>query len=209
MSLKKTNLILVISGIAIIGIIISYFPFHVLATGFARYGYWLLFVGVFLEGEAMLLAAGVCAYLGYLDIFLVIPIACLAIIAGDNAQYWLGRKLGKAFLNKYSVFQKINGKFNHHSNKIILFSRFLFGMRVATILMAGANNFNYKKFLKFNAISGILWVIAIAFLGFVFGASFVLLRKILKYSALAITVLVILGIVIYYFITKKTKKKII
>ena len=100
MSLKKTNLILVISGIAIIGIVISYFPFHILASGFARYGYWLLFVGVFLEGEAVLLAAGICAYLGYFNIFLVVLIACLAIIAGDNAQYWLGRKLGKEFFQK-------------------------------------------------------------------------------------------------------------
>lgn len=206
MFLKKTNLIFLISTLALIGIIISYFPFHVLATGFARYGYWLLFVGVFLEGEAVLLTAGVFAYLGYFNLFWVVVIACLAIIAGDNAQYWLGRKLGKKFLQKYSRFKKLNNKFNNHTNKILLASRFLFGMRSATMLMAGANNFNYKRFLKFNAVSGILWVIAVALLGFVFGASFVFLRKILKYSALAITILVVLGILIYYFMSKKLDK---
>ena len=141
--------------------------------------------------------------MGYLNIFLVVLLACLAIIAGDNVQYLLGRKLGKEFLQQYSFFRKVNNKFNHHTNKIILASRFLFGMRVATMLMAGANNFNYKKFLKFNAISGILWVKAVALLGFVFGASFVLLRKVFRYSVLAITVLIIFGILVYYFISRK------
>lgn len=207
MPITKTNLIIIIIAIAFFGIIISYFPFHILAQGFARYGYWLLFIGTFLEGEAVLLAAGIFAYFGRFNILLVILIASLAIILGDNIQYFIGRKLGKEFLEKRSRFKKLNGKFQNHTNKILLLSRFMFGMRVATMLMAGANNVDHKKFFKFNAISGILWVIAIAGLGFVFGASFVLLKKILKYSALAITALVVLGILIYYFINKKAHLK--
>lgn len=202
MHLSKTKLILLIAGIAGTGVIISYFPFHILAQGFSRYGYWLLFIGTFFEGEAIVLAAGIFSYLGYFNILLVMLIASLAIIAGDNFQYWIGQKLGQEYLKKYYCFRKLNGKFQKHTNKILLASRFMFGMRVATMMMAGASNMNHKKFFKFNVISGILWVIAIAGLGYVFGASFILLKKILKYSALSITALVILGIIIFYFIKK-------
>ena len=196
--LKKKSFLLVIAGIASIGIIISYFPFHVLANGFARYGYWLVFIGTFLEGEAVVLAAGVFSFFGTFNLWLVMLIASLAIILGDNFQYYLGKKLGKRFLKKFPRFCKLNGKFNKHSNKILLASRFMFGMRLACMTMAGANRVNWKKFFKFNTVSGIAWVMVMAFLGYAFGASFILLKKILKYSALSITVLVVLAIIIYH-----------
>ncbi|MAG44675.1 hypothetical protein CL633_02195 [bacterium] len=196
--LKRKSFLILIAGIASIGIIISYFPFYILANGFVRYGYWLVFVGTFLEGEAVLLVAGFVSYLGEFNLWSVILIACLAIILGDNFQYYMGMKLGKRFLKKFPCFKKLNGKFNKHSNKILLASRFMFGMRMACITMAGANRVNWKKFFKFNALSGVAWVMIMVFLGYAFGASFILLKKILKYSALSITVLIILAIIIYH-----------
>lgn len=196
--LKRKSFLILIAGIAGIGIAISYFPFHVLANGFARWGYWLVFIGTFLEGEAVLLAAGFATYMGIFNLRIVILIACLAIILGDNFQYYLGMKLGKRFLKKFPCFKKLNGKFNKHSNKILLASRFMFGMRIACMTMAGANKVDWKKFFKFNAVSGIIWVMIMAFAGYTFGASFMLLKKILKYSALCITIFALLIILIYH-----------
>jgi len=200
---KKIKIIILIAVIIVAGIVVSYFPFHVLANGFARYGYWIVLLGAFFEGEVVLLAAGVFAYLGYFNIWLVILIGFLGIIAGDNFQYYLGRKLGKNFLEKYSCFKKINNKFNNHISKILLGSRFMFGTRIACMMMAGANKISWKKFFKFNAISGIIWVIIVALLGFVCGASFVSVKRFMRYGILLTTLLIGLGILIYYLFFRK------
>lgn len=204
--LSKKIIFIAILGIAGIGILVSYFPFQILTQGFSRYGYGLLFLGTLLEGEAILLAGGIFAYFGHFNLFLVMLVASVAIILGDNIQYFIGRKLGKNYFEthnnflfiKKKHFEKIRHKFNNHTHKILLASRFLFGARVATMVTAGAIKMPYKKFLKFNILSCLSWTVIIAFSGFAFGASFILLRKVLKYSALSITVLVILVILIYY-----------
>jgi len=203
--LSKKILFTVILGISAIGLVISYFPFQILDQGFSRYGYGLLFLGTFLEGEAFLLAGGIFAYLGHFNLLLVMLVASVAIILGDNLQYFIGRKLGKNYFKshdhflfiKKEHFEKISKQFNNHTHKILLVSRFLFGARVATMVTAGAIRMPYKKFLKFNILSCLSWTVIISLIGFAFGASFILLRKVLKYSALSITVLVVLGVLIY------------
>ena len=68
---------------------------------FVRYGYFVVFVGVMLEnvgiplpGEAILLAAGFFAYQGHFALPVVMGVAAMGAILGDNAGYGVGRRLG-------------------------------------------------------------------------------------------------------------------
>src|SRR2546428_7429010 len=81
---------------------------HWVLTLFGRYGYAALFVGVFLEnlgipvpGETVLLAAGFFAKQGTLRLSIVIPYAIVAAILGDNFGYWIGRRGGRRFIERY------------------------------------------------------------------------------------------------------------
>jgi membrane protein DedA with SNARE-associated domain len=70
-----------------------------------QYGYVGLAVGVFLEsmglpvpGETALIAAAFAAARGILSLPVVIGVAALAGILGDNMGYYLGRRLGREWL---------------------------------------------------------------------------------------------------------------
>src|ERR671919_2595035 len=99
---------------------------------FARYGYAVIFVGVLLEnagvpapGHTVVLAGAFLAQGGRLSIGWVFAVACVAAICGDNAGYWLGRKGGRAIVERHRKLlhlsearQKwIEGFFERHGAK--------------------------------------------------------------------------------------------
>jgi membrane-associated protein len=59
-----------------------------------------LFLGFFLPGDTLLIAAGVYAKQGKLSIASVILVAGIAAIAGDSTSYFIGRKLGRRVFRK-------------------------------------------------------------------------------------------------------------
>src|SRR5205814_8105329 len=81
-----------------------------MASLVADYGLFLLFVliamesaGVPLPGETALVAAGVLASRGDMDIVAVIAAAATAAIVGDNIGYWAGRLGGRRSLERWEA----------------------------------------------------------------------------------------------------------
>src|SRR3984957_15202518 len=109
------------------------------------FGYPLLFLvvmaessGVPVPGETGLIPAAGAASQGKLAIELVIPIAALAAIVGDNIGYQIGRKGGRWILERPGRFERqrrqglVTGEpfFERHGSKAMFFGRFLLGLRV-------------------------------------------------------------------------------
>jgi membrane protein DedA with SNARE-associated domain len=148
------------------------------------FGYPLLFLVVMAEssglpvpGETGLIAAAVAASRGKLQIELVIPIAALAAIIGDNIGYQIGRKGGRWLLERPGRFQSqrqqvlITGEpfFERHGPKAVFFGRFLLGLRVWASWLAGATHMRWRSFLFWNACGGICWATAIGLLAYFLG----------------------------------------
>lgn len=147
-------------------------------------GYPLLFLvvmaessGVPVPGETGLLAAGVLASKGTVQIELVIPIAAAAAIIGDNIGYVIGRRGGRWLLERPGRFhaQRLkaleNGEafFERHGPKAVFFGRFLLGLRVWASWLAGATHMNWRSFVFWNACGGICWATAIGLLAYFVG----------------------------------------
>ncbi len=182
---------------------------------FTAYGYWVVFFGVMLEdagvpvpGETVLLAAGFFAAQGHFNLFLVMIIAATGAIIGDNAGYLVGRKVGRATLERYGRrvwlspqrLAKMDGFFAKHGNKAILFARFVTGIRVFAALFAGAARMKWSSFVLYNIAGAMLWSVAITLLGFFFGHSWNLLERWLgRTGIIALVVLCVAAGGVYLF----------
>jgi membrane protein DedA with SNARE-associated domain len=149
-------------------------------------GYPLLFVlvmsessGVPIPGETALIAAGVLASKGTLQIEVVIAIAAAGAIVGDNIGYLIGRKGGRWLLERPGRFstQRLQvlatGEpfFERHGPKAVFFGRFVLGLRVWASWLAGATNMPWHKFVLWNALGGICWAILVGTIAYILGSS--------------------------------------
>ena len=182
-----------------------------LLSYFAQYGYWVVFFGVMLEnagvpvpGETILLAAGFFAAQGNFNLWQVMAIAAAGAVLGDNAGYWIGRKIGRATLERYGRYVGLTKAriahtdrfFDAHGDKTILVARFITGLRVFAALLAGSSRMQWPTFALFNMLGAVLWSVTITLAGFFFGRSWDLLEKWIKGAGL-----IALGLVVVIFIT--------
>ncbi|MGW5047070.1 DedA family protein [Streptomyces griseoluteus] len=148
-------------------------PLAPLAPLLGHYGYWAVGAVVFLEdfgvpapGETILLAAGVYAGAGELNIVAVAVIAFVAAVLGDNVGYVIGRTGGRAFVERWGRyilltpqrFEAAEAFFRRHGGKIVTVARFVEGLRQANGIIAGTTGMPWHRFLAFNALGAALWV---------------------------------------------------
>jgi membrane protein DedA with SNARE-associated domain len=147
-------------------------------------GYPLLFLivmgeasGVPVPGETALITASILASRGKLQIELVIVLAAVAAIVGDNIGYLIGRKGGRWLLERpgrfYSQRRQVleTGEpfFKRHGSKAVFFGRFILGLRVWASWLAGATHMNWRSFVLWNALGGICWAATIGLLSYYLG----------------------------------------
>jgi len=150
------------------------------------FGYPLLFVlvmsesaGVPIPGETALIAAAVLASSGKLEIGVVIAVAALAAIVGDNIGYVIGRKGGRWLLERPGAFERqrhevlIVGEpfFEKHGPKAVFFGRFVLGLRVWASWLAGATRMHWRSFVMWNALGGICWATGVGLIAYFLGHS--------------------------------------
>lgn len=139
------------------------------------YGYWVLFAGTFLEGEAILIMAGFLAFGGYLDIGGVILTSWAGSFFGDQFYFYLGRIKGKAVLLR---FHRIARKFREalrliakYGNFVAFISRYTYGFRIVLPIILGITTLPARTFLWINLVSALSWAIIFSLAGFLFGKS--------------------------------------
>lgn len=138
-----------------------------------HYGYWAVGAVVLVEdfgvpapGETILVAAGVYAGAGRLDIVAVAAIAFVAAVLGDNIGYLIGHSGGRAFVHRWGRYVLLTPKrfqaaeefFGRHGGKIVTVARFIEGLRQANGIIAGTTGMPWLRFLAFNALGAALWV---------------------------------------------------
>jgi len=137
------------------------------------YGYAMIAVGTFLEGETVLLIGGYLAHAGYLALPWVMVTAFLGSFAGDQLFFFIGRKKGMAFLEKRPQWQlkssRVLSLLHRRQNSVIVSFRFLYGLRTVTPFLIGASGVRPVKFMLLNAVGAAVWAVAVALLGYLLG----------------------------------------
>jgi membrane protein DedA with SNARE-associated domain len=137
------------------------------------YGYPAILVVTFLEGESIVILAGIAAADGLMSLPLIIATALAGSFVGDQFYYTLGRRFGTRILDRWPV---LSGKtawafrlVRKHETLFILSFRFLYGVRNISpfvVAMAGVPRW---RFLLLNLVAATLWANAFSFGGYYFG----------------------------------------
>ncbi len=138
-----------------------------------------LFFGFFLPGDSLLLTAGLFAYKGLLNIWFLLPLVFVAAVLGDNVGYWFGRKAGPPLFNREDslLFKRKNllaarAFYDKHGGKTIVLARFMPFIRTFAPIVAGAVQMEYRRFMVFNLLGGLVWGVGIQLAGYFLGSLF-------------------------------------
>jgi membrane-associated protein len=132
-----------------------------------------LFVGFFLPGDSLLVSAGIFAAMGHLSLPWLLVAASACAVAGDQVGYWIGRRAGQALYRREDSFffrkqhlQRAHDFYEKYGGKTIVLARFVPIVRTFAPAVAGAANMNYRRFVTFNVMGGILWVWSMLLTGY-------------------------------------------
>ncbi|MDO5639433.1 MAG: DedA family protein [Neisseria sp.] len=159
-----------------------------LVTLSAEYGVWIyailfliifcetgLVVTPFLPGDSLLFAAGGIAALGEMNIHLMVALLLVAAILGDAVNFAIGKYFGtRLFANpdskifRRAYLDKTHAFYEKHGGKTIIIARFVPIVRTFAPFVAGMGNMHYGRFIRYNIIGAILWVVLFSYAGYFF-----------------------------------------
>lgn len=135
-----------------------------------------LLFGFFLPGDSLLVTAGVLAARGDLTLPVILVGVFVAAVAGDQVGYLFGRKVGPALfrrpdsrLFRHEHVERARRYFAEHGAKTIVLARFVPVVRTFAPIIAGVGRMEYRTFVAFNVLGGLLWGVGVTMIGFVLG----------------------------------------
>jgi membrane-associated protein len=150
--------------------------------------YGILFAIIFIEtgivlmpllpGDSLLFAIGMFAAQGSLNLPLIIILLVIAAFLGDTTNYYIGKYFGSRVLNlklsgrvlvKPEHIEKTHQFYEKHGPKTIILARFVPIVRTFAPFVAGIGNMQYRTFLSYNLIGGIIWVVGVSLAGYFLG----------------------------------------
>jgi membrane protein DedA with SNARE-associated domain len=152
---------------------LSIVPAHLLTSLLNEYGYVTVFAGVLLEatgmplpGESLLIAAAVYAATTHgMNIYILVPVAALGAICGDQIGYFIGRWIGFRVLSRWGRKVGLSDErlelgrylFRRYGGRVVMLGRFVAILRTFVALLAGANRMPWHTFLLWNTLGGLAW----------------------------------------------------
>jgi membrane protein DedA with SNARE-associated domain len=177
-----------------------------------KFGYPALFVGSFLEGESVLVAAGFLARGGYLNLKLVMLIALTGTYIADVSLYFLGRSKGEKIIAKFPMakayYPKVKTLFERYGVWAVFVTRYLYGLRLAAAATFGLTKMKRRKYLSFNFLSCMIWAVLMGSLGYTFGASLeALMGQVKHYEKIVVLFIIIFGLGVWLVRRRQSRKE--
>jgi membrane protein DedA with SNARE-associated domain len=169
--------------------------------------------GIPLPGETALFAAAILASRGRFPIEVVIVLAALAAIIGDNFGYAIGRRYGRRLLtargplaeHRHTALQVGEPFFERHGAKAVFFGRFFAGLRITAAWMAGITRMHWATFFMWNALGGIIWATACGLLGYFAGHAAERIFQTVGLVGVAVFVALLIALGVWRFTTERRR----
>jgi membrane protein DedA with SNARE-associated domain/membrane-associated phospholipid phosphatase len=138
------------------------------------------FIGLIAPGETVVMAGGVIAGQGEIQLLPLIGVVWACAVLGDTTSFFIGRRLGRRFLERHGPkvnitpqrLEQVEGYFERHGGKTILIGRFIGLVRALAPFVAGSSGFAYRRFIPYSIVGTGLWATLFCVLGDIFWRSF-------------------------------------
>ncbi len=168
-----------------------------------------LLVGLFFPGDSLLFTVGVVAGAGDIDIVRICVLVTIMSILGDQSGYFIGRRTGPAIfrrpdslLFKQEYVARTQAFYEKHGGKTLVYAKFVPIVRTFAPFMAGVGRMKYSRFLSFNVVGGIGWVLSMTLAGYNLGGVPVIRRNFEK-VVIGIVVVSVLPMIIHYLRSRR------
>jgi membrane-associated protein len=159
-----------------------------LTSAYGPWTYAILFAIIFCEtglvvtpilpGDSLLFVVGMFAARenSGLNLWMLYAVLLPAAILGDTVNYHIGKYVGPKIMSG-KVTRWLNKEhliytqrfFERHGGKTIILARFLPIVRTFAPFVAGIGTMEYSRFLAYNVIGGVIWVVGIVTAGYMLG----------------------------------------
>ena len=158
-----------------------------------------LLVGFFLPGDSLLITAGLVAAGGGLNIWWLNGLLIVAAIVGDSVGYAIGWRVGPRLFTreKSLVFnprhvERTRRFYERHGSKTIVIARFVPIVRTFAPVVAGVGQMQYRRFLLYNILGGVGWVLSMTWAGYLLGRA---IPNVDRYMHLIVIIVIILSVI--------------
>ena len=172
-----------------------------------NYGYLTILIWTFIEGETIVILAGmaVASSIGGLELGWVIASALAGSFSGDQFYYYLGRHWGPKIIAKRLSWQanaeRVYKHLHRHQYWLILTFRFYYGLRNVTPFAVGASQISRLRFFILNLIGAIVWAVCFAGGGYLLGETLKLFMDDYHRYALYVLGIIMLGAIALWVVT--------
>ncbi|MEI7759388.1 MAG: DedA family protein [Thermoleophilia bacterium] len=172
--------------------------------------------GLPVPGETSLIACAILAsqHQG-ISIEIVIAVAALGAIVGDNVGYVLGRRAGRHLLTREGRWMEkrrlflVRGEafFERHGSRAVFLARWMPGLRVVGSWLAGAHHMPWRTFLLWNALGGIAWATSIGLAAYLLGHVAATIFRTFGVVGLAILAAGAVGFGIWHHVRRRRRRR--
>jgi len=181
-------------------------------------GYGIMFIIMLVEGPIITYVASFAASLGIFNIFIVVILSILGDVIGDIILFFIGRISKEANIERYvhksmnmTRMDKLKMYLDENPGKAITVIKLTPLLPIPGLILAGASNIKFKKFIIYSVVVSLIYCLSMAVLGFYSGVAFLTIAKYVKYAEYLVGGTVLLIILVFYiikFISKKISNRI-
>ena len=177
------------------------------------HGYLTIFFGLLLEylglpipGELILLFFGALVYLGKLELWVAAIVGLAAVLLGNHFWFFAGRRGGRRWLHllcrvtlgSTQCISRTEHFFRRYGPASLVFAKFVPGFRTFAVPLAGMTGITYARFLLFETLGSLLWLIGTLSMGMLMATQLNRAMAHIQHLCSAITAFVVLtGLIVF------------
>ncbi len=161
-------------------------------------------LGLVLPGESAVVVGGVIARQGAVSVYWLAALVVVAAVAGDFVGYEIGRRSGSLIRGSPFLRERTDqvaaaqALLRRRGPASVFFGRFIAFVRTLVPVLAGMARMPYRRFVRYNALGGLLWGVGFTLLGYYLGEAYVRIEQVWgRYIAFGFLAVLLVGLTVW------------